>query len=749
MNNTIYFIKKNLIIFIFFISFIKNLSADTIQKFEISGNDRISKETIIMFSNIKIGENVDNNILNKVLKSLYATDYFENVEISFNNNVIQIKVIENPIIQSVIINGIKKDKIYENIKNITSKTEKYPFIESKINEQMVLMKNILKSYGYYFVELDTSYVENSNNSLDLIYDFKLGPIAKIKNIKFIGNKVYRDSTLRNVIISEESKFWKFITRNKFLNSNRINLDNSRLTNFYKNNGYFNANIKSSTALINEDNQFDIIFNIDAGEKFYFDKIEILNQDSFSLENINNFVKRFDKLKGKPYSIKKLTNLIDDINYFTLRNDFVFINADYDEIIKNNNQIDIKIKFNEIEKEFVERINIFGNFITDEKVVRNSLIIDEGDALNKILFDKSIKNIKSKNIFKSVNYNISENNDSKKIIDITVEEKATGEIFAGAGTGTTGSSFSAGIKENNYLGLGIKLDTELNVTEDSVKGKFSVLNPNYKNSDKKLKTVIESSSTDFLSTSGYKTDRTGLTLGTEFEQMNDLFVNFELSNFYEDLETSSNANSIVKKQEGSYFENLITYSLSYNKLNQNFQPSAGFLNRFSQTLPIISDDVSVENSFTSDIYHSVNENLILSAKFLIKTVNSLDDNVRISKRVYIPSSRLKGFESGKIGPKDGSQYIGGNYASSLNLNSTLPNIIFENENIDFNFFLDMANVWEVDYDSSLDSNKIRSSTGVAVNWFSPVGPLTFSYAIPISEANTDVTENFRFQIGTSF
>ena len=749
MNNTIYFIKKNLIIFIFFISFIKNLSADTIQKFEISGNDRISKETIIMFSNIKIGENVDNNILNKVLKSLYATDYFENVEISFNNNVIQIKVIENPIIQSVIINGIKKDKIYENIKNITSKTEKYPFIESKINEQMVLMKNILKSYGYYFVELDTSYVENSNNSLDLIYDFKLGPIAKIKNIKFIGNKVYRDSTLRNVIISEESKFWKFITRNKFLNSNRINLDNSRLTNFYKNNGYFNANIKSSTALINEDNQFDIIFNIDAGEKFYFDKIEILNQDSFSLENINNFVKRFDKLKGRPYSIKKLTNLIDDINYFTLRNDFVFINADYDEIIKNNNQIDIKIKFNEIEKEFVERINIFGNFITDEKVVRNSLIIDEGDALNKILFDKSIKNIKSKNIFKSVNYNISENNDSKKIIDITVEEKATGEIFAGAGTGTTGSSFSAGIKENNYLGLGIKLDTELNVTEDSVKGKFSVLNPNYKNSDKKLKTVIESSSTDFLSTSGYKTDRTGLTLGTEFEQMNDLFVNFELSNFYEDLETSSNANSIVKKQEGSYFENLITYSLSYNKLNQNFQPSDGFLNRFSQTLPIISDDVSIENSFTSDIYHSVNENLILSAKFLIKTVNSLDDNVRISKRVYIPSSRLKGFESGKIGPKDGSQYIGGNYASSLNLNSTLPNIIFENENIDFNFFLDMANVWEVDYDSSLDSNKIRSSTGVAVNWFSPVGPLTFSYAIPISEANTDVTENFRFQIGTSF
>ena len=142
-------------------------------------------------------------------------------------------------------------------------------------------------------------------------------------------------------------------------------------------------------------------------------------------------------------------------------------------------------------------------------------------------------------------------------------------------------------------------------------------------------------------------------------------------------------------------------------------------------------------------------MILSANFLLKTINSLEDNVRVSKRVYIPSRRLRGFESGKIGPKDGNQYIGGNYASSLNLNSTLPNLFFENESIDFNFFLDFANVWEVDYDNSLDSNKIRSSTGIAVNWFSGIGPLTFSYAIPLSEADTDITERFRFQIGTSF
>ena len=253
----------------------------------------------------------------------------------------------------------------------------------------------------------------------------------------------------------------------------------------------------------------------------------------------------------------------------------------------------------------------------------------------------------------------------------------------------------------------------------------------------------------MTSSGYKTSRTGVSIGTEFEQLSDLYVNLEISTFYEDLETSSTATNIVKKQEGNYFENLVTYAITYNKLDQNFQPTDGFINNFSQKLPIYADDVSIENSLTSSIYHSLGDNLILSAKFYLKAINSIDDNVRVSKRVFVPGRLLRGFESGKIGPKDGSQFIGGNYATAMNLNSTLPNIFFENENIDLNYFIDLANVWEVDYNSSLDSNKIRSSSGLAVNWFSPIGPLTFSYAVPITESKTDITEKFRFRIGTSF
>ncbi len=742
------FLRILILLIFHFLIFNKSYS-EVISNFKITGNDRITNETIIMFSNLQIGDNVDQNKLNNSLKELFSTNYFSDLSLSINNGVVYITVEENPIIQSIQINGIDSDTIKEQIIKVTRTIEKYPFVESNINDQVILLKNILKSYGYYFVKIETSIANNENNTIDLIYDFNLGEIAKIKKISFIGDKYFRDSKLRNVIISEEAKFWKFITKNKYLNSNRINIDEARLKNYYKNRGFFNVRIKSTTAIINENNQFELIFNINSGEKFFFNNIKIEENLDIELDSLKIFQSKLNKLKGKKYSTKAINEEIEEINSFALRNDFIFIEAKYKEFALNNNKIDIIVYFNELEKRYIERINILGNYITDEKVLRNSFIVDEGDPFNEILFNKSVQNIKSKNIFGKINYEILESENQNKIININVEEKATGEIFAGAGTGTTGSTLSAGVKENNYLGLGIQLDTNATITEESIKGKFSVKNPNYNNTDKSINTSIESSTNDYMSISGYKTSRAGVTIGTEFEQKNDFFVNLQLSNFYEDLETASNATNILKKQEGNYFENLISYRLTYNKLNQNFQPTDGFINKFSQTFPLYSDDMSIENLFTSTLYESLNDNIILSASLFLKTINSLDDNVRISKRVFIPSKRLRGFETGKIGPKDGSQFIGGNYATALNLSSTLPNIIFENENIDLNFFIDIANLWEVDFDSSLDSNKIRSSTGLAVNWFSPIGPLTFSYALPISEASTDITEKFRFQIGTSF
>ena len=745
------FIRKFFFVILLILSITKLAFSDEIKTFEVIGNDRLAKETIILFSELNVNDSINSNDLNNAFKKLYTTDYFKDIKISFDNGNLKINVIENPLIQSVTINGVKNKSILKQLTKITKEVEKYPYLENKISDQRNILINSVRSVGFYFAEVETKIKDNNNNTVDIIYNFQLGERAEISEIKFIGNKVFKNNKLRNIIVSEESKPWKFLTPNIYLDENRIKLDVNLLKNYFKNKGYFKAIIKSSSAKVINDNNFILTFNIDSGKKYYFNDIDLEVSDDYRKENFTNFFEIFNDLKGKAYSLKSIKKIINEIDKVALQKEFVFINAKYEEKIINDNKININIFFEESEKYYIERINIFGNFITEEKVIRNTFIVDEGDPYNKILFNKTINEIKSKGIFKSVDSEVidSKSKNNTKTINITIEEKATGEIMAGAGTGTAGSTITAGIKEKNYLGKGITLDTNLSLSDDQIKGKFSVINPNFKNTDRSINTTIESTSSDYMTSSGYKTTRTGLKLGTGFEQYEDLFFNFDISAYYENLETSSSASSIKQKQEGDYFENLISYSLTLNKLDQNFQPTDGYITKFSQTLPLYSDDLSIENSLTASRYYSVSDSLIFSGKLFFKAVNSIDDDTRVSRRIYIPSSRLRGFESGSIGPKDGTQYIGGNYGSAITLNTTLPKLFNANENMDFNLFFDAANLWHVDYDSSLDSNKIRSATGISVNWYTVVGPLSFSYAIPISDAESDKTESFRFQIGTSF
>ena len=747
-------ILKKSTLLILFLSLVLNskfVNAEIYQEIKVEGNQRLSVETVLMFSGLNINQEISDDDLNISIKNLYNTNYFKDIKITPQNKILTIAIIENPIIQSIKINGVKNKTILNELSKITKKSEKYPYLKKKIKSQKNLLLNTVRASGFYFAEIQSLIIDNQNNSVDLIYNFNLKKRAIIKKINFQGNKIFRDSKLRNVIQSEEGRFWKFITSDKYLDERKIKNDENLLKKYYQNKGYYNVNVKTSYAKNINNEFFELNFNIDSGQKYYFNNVVLEVSEDFERENFNSILKEIKELKGKKYSPKELDKIVLELDNLVLQKEFVFLNTGYDLVIVDNNKINVNLKFQDLEKFYIEQINIYGNFITEEKVIRNSLIIDEGDAFNQVLFQKSINNIKSKGIFKSVITDIkpSKNENQNKTVDITVEERPTGEIFAGAGTGTSGATLTAGIKENNYLGKGIKLSTNLMLSEDEIKGKFSVVNPNFRNSDRSLNTTLESTSTDSMSTSGFKTSRTGFGIGTGFEQYSDLYVNLDISTYYEKLETASTASAFKKKQEGDYLENLLTYSLFLNKLDQNFQPTDGYSMSFKQILPIYSDDLSIGNTINFSRYHSFSDNLILSGKFYFNAVNSIDDDVRVSRRVYIPSSKLRGFESGKFGPKDGNEYVGGNFGSAVNINTTLPNVLSGYENIDLSLFLDAATLREVDYDSSLESSKVRSSTGISVNWFTVIGPLSFSYAIPLSSEPSDKKESFRFRIGTSF
>ena len=206
----------------------------------------------------------------------------------------------------------------------------------------------------------------------------------------------------------------------------------------------------------------------------------------------------------------------------------------------------------------------------------------------------------------------------------------------------------------------------------------------------------------------------------------------------------------KKQDGNYFDSFIGLDFFYDKRNQTYQTTSGFFSGYNLSLPILSDTNTLTNLYDYKIFKELYENNVSTLSFMFKSANSLTgDDVKLSERLYIPGRKLRGFESGKIGPKDGNDYIGGNYVSTINVTSTIPKILENVQTVDIVMFADAANIWGVDYNSSLDNEGIRSSIGVGLDWLTPVGPLTFSFATPITKEPDDIEETFRFNIGTSF
>ena len=745
-----YFI--NLVLIFNLVIFSTNSSyADKIKSIDVVGNERITDETVIGFLSVKIGDNIFSEDINLITKDLYNTNFFENVSVSYENEILLITLNENPIIQKITYNGIKSDRlktlVTENLKLI----DRSSFINIFAEQDASTILNNLKKNGYFFSKVSTKVESLDDNKVNIIFDIELGEKAKIKKISFIGEKIFKDRVLKNVILSEEYKFWKFISGKKYLNEDLVEFDKRLLRNFYLNKGYYNVQISSSYAKIINNEEFELVYNINAGEKIFFADFKLNIPSNYDRSNFSDLIEIFDDLKNQPYSINSLNKITSQIDLIALYEEYESIKI---EVVENidKNLLNIEFIIQETEKNLISRINIFGNNVTRENVIRNQFEIDEGDFYNEILFNKTINNLKSLNFFKNVSGKINQSDDQNEVnIDIFVEEKPTGEIGASAGGGTNGGTAGFYVRENNYLGKGLGLNANLELTSETIKGLLSITNPNYNDSDKKVYLSLEATETDKLKDFGYQTKRTGFSLGTSFEFLDDFEIGIGNSNYVEKIDTNSSASALQKKQKGNYFDNFLNLDFTYDKRNQKFRPTDGYRNYYGLEIPIISESNTLSNIFDYRYYTELYDDNVTMFAFYAKASNSLtNDDIKLSERNFLPSRKLRGFESGRIGPKDGKDFIGGNYASAANITTTLPGIFKENQNIDFNLFFDAANVWGVDYNSSLDdADEIRSSIGINIDWLTTLGPLNFSLAQPITKSKTDVTETFRFNIGTSF
>jgi outer membrane protein insertion porin family len=723
-----------------------------IKKINIIGNSRVNSNTIEVFVDKKITK-IDSIYINNLTKKIYDTELFSDVKITYNQDILTITVSENPIVNFFYINGVE-DSDLDQINKIITLKENNIFSTSKLKKNIEDTKEFLNNSGYYQATIIPEVIKIDNNQVNLIINIDKKDISKIKNIYFIGNKFFSNSQLIDVITTKEYSWWKFFT-NSALSEQRVEYDKQLLKDFYLNKGFFEAQIESAFVNVDNNNDFTLTFSINAGNKYKFGNFEIKNiAAQFKDQDINEVKTISDKLlRNEIYSNDIVRKLYKKIESHLESKRYSNFEINIQELKKNDDMVDVILQLSESKKVLINKINIQGNTITEEKVIRDSLVLAEGDYLNSIKVKRSIDNVKARQLFSKVDYKIedSEKKDFKDF-NLFVKEQPTGSISAGVGYGSNGGLFEASINERNFLGQGINLNATGTLASEEIRGDFSYVNPNFKGSDKELAISLFSQVDDYEN-SGYQNKKLGTKFATKYEIYEDIFFRPNTVIQYDKLETSGSTSILLKSRAGDFTTTSIGYNFSYDQRDSRFNPTSGTLFYYDQNIATFFSDIpTLQTIVGSTSYKKLyKESFIGSAKIKIANVVAFDEkDVKLSDRIFANTSDLRGFEPRGVGPVDSNDHIGGNNLATLSLKSTFPNPIPESLRANTFLFLDVGNVWGIDYSSIIsDSSKIRSTTGIALDIVSPIGPLSFTYSIPLSKASTDKEQNFLFNIGSSF
>jgi outer membrane protein insertion porin family len=730
---------------------LSSVSQAEIKKINIIGNKRVSNNTIESLVDKK-KDKIDSIYINNLTKNIYDTDFFSDVKIDFNQEVLTITVVENPIVNFFYINGIKDDDL-DKINKIFIIKENAIFSSAKLKQDVERVKDYFKDLGYYSIIVDPEIYKIENNQVNLILNIDKKDVSKIKNIFFIGNKYFSSSALLSVISSAEDGWWKLFSSSA-LSEKKIEYDKELLKDFYKSKGFYDVQIETVFANLDSSKNFSVTFSINSGKKYSFGQFEIKSNNNIKDIDVNE-IKVFSNktIKNQIYSSEVVSKLSNQIIKFIEEKKYNNIDIRVEEVKSKDQNIDILVSLDPGKNLFLNKINIKGNNITQEKTIRDNLVISEGDNLNNSKIKKSIDQIKSKQYFSRVDYKIDDSEKKNfKDLNIIVKEQATGNISAGVGYGTNGGMFEASVNEKNFLGQGVNLNLLARLSTEKISGEFTILNPNFNNSEKELFNSLFSDTDDYKN-SGYQNKRIGDKIATKYEIYEDIYFRPNLLIQYDKLETSSTASSLLKSRSGNYTTTSIGYNFSADFRDSKSNPTSGNVSYFEQNIAtLLSDIPTVQTSIGTTFYKElINENFIGSLRARIDAGIGLDNkDIKLSDRSHGSVSVIRGFENRGIGPVDGGDHVGGNYLASLSLRSTFPNPIPENLRANTIIFFDAANVWGVDYSNNIaDSNKIRTSVGVGLDIMSPFGPVSFSYAVPLSSLSTDKKQNFLFNIGSSF
>ncbi len=732
----------------------------------MEGNQRIETETILSYMLVQEGDLVNTENLDLSLKNLFATGLFSDVNLYHRANRLVVNVVENPIINRLAFEG--NLRVRDGI--LSQAIQLRPRATYTRTKALTDVQNLISLYrrrGRFATTIEPKIIPKEQNRVDLVFEIKEGPATYIQRIHFTGNYQYSDSVLREVLTTQERRWYRFLSSSSTYDSDRLVYDLELLRRFYHQRGYIDFRVLSAVAELTLDRQgFLITLTIEEGERYRYGdvrvnaKAKISHRTSWLVSTRASLLEFIICKKDNWYNITEIETSTQQLLEAVGAMGYAFVDVrPRQEQNQEKHTVDVTYDIQEGPRVFIERIDINGNVRTLEKVIRRELRLAEGDAFNATQLRRSMHRIENLDFFEKVDiYNVfSETASDQTLIKVDIEEKSTGELSFGVGWSTTaGAMIEIGVRERNLLGRGQDLRTALTLGQRRAQVDLSFTEPYFLDRELVAGFDIFTVRRNLQRESSFDSNTMGGSLRIGFIYNELLHQNFHYTVKRDKIENVRIlASPAIKLQEGVAIQSSIGQSITYDTRDNRIHPTGGHVIRLSNDIAGLGGtDQFVRTNLSVDQYFSFGDHFILKCSADAGHIIGLGRAVRIGQRYFLGGDNLRGFKSSGVGPRDkrSKDSLGGNWLVAGTVEVTFPLGLPEELGVKGKVFSDFGTLGQFDDLQAAQvhgSTAMRVSAGAGVTWKSPVGPLSLDMGVPLKKEPFDQTEIFRFNFGTRF
>lgn len=731
-------------------------SGGAVREVLVKGNQRIEPETVRSYMLLQEGDPFDRDRIDRSLKALFATGLFADVSLKRDGDALVVAVVENPVINRVAFEGNKR----LNDEQLTGEIALKPrtiYTRTKVQNDVQRLLALYRRNGRFAATVEPKLIKLEQNRVDLVFEIEEGALTEVKSIRFIGNRGFSDSRLREVARTKETRWYRFFSSDDNYDPDRLTFDRELLRRFYLRKGYADFRVVSAVAELTADRQgFFLTFTLDEGERYKFGKIEtVINLRDLKTED---YIDTIELEEGDWYDAEAVDNTADKVSnqISLLGHPFVDVKPRIDRD-RDKREINVTYEIAEGPRVFVERIDIQGNVRTQDEVIRREFRMVEGDAFNAAKLRRSQKRLNDLDFFEKANAEqIPGATPDKTVINVEVIEKSTGSLSLGAGYSTVvGPLADIGIRERNLLGRGQELSASAQVSAKRTAFDIGFTEPYFMDREIAAGFDLFHVKRNLQDISSYNSSTTGGALRMGYPLTDKLSQRWKYTVKQTEItNVKSSASPYVKSEEGKRLVSELSHTIAYDKRDSKVGATDGYVVRLTTDLAGLGgDDKYLRNKLSGTKYFPVAEQWVLSLTGNAGYIIGVGQDVRLNNRFFVGGDDLRGFATGGVGPRDKSTQdsLGGEWMYTGSAEMQFPLGLPSELKINGKLFFDVGSAGGISPANANihDTKTMRVSTGTGIAWVSPMGPIGVDIGIPLMKEAFDKTELFRVNFGTRF